>query len=108
MDTLEIPFVGTYELRKNLPLLLAQLQRKGEGVVVTQKGKPTAILLSVKRYLEMKMLVEELEEALKELADKNYMAELSSAEKEIRAGKERLPKKSLRNWEFNVQSYFRP
>lgn len=87
MDILEIPFVGAYELRKNLPLLLAQLQRKGDGVVVTQKGKPAAMLLSVKRYLEMKMLVEELEEAIKELADKDYMAELLAAEKEIRAGK---------------------
>lgn len=87
MDILEIPFVGAYELRKNLSLLLAQLQRKGDGVVVTQKGKPAAMLLSVKRYLEMKMLVEELEEAIKELADKDYMAELLAAEKEIRAGK---------------------
>lgn len=87
MDILEVPFVGTYELRKNLSLLLAQLQRKGDGVVVTQKGKPAAMLLSVKRYLEMKMLIEELEEAIKELADKDYMAELLAAEKEIRAGK---------------------
>ncbi|MDP3955155.1 MAG: type II toxin-antitoxin system Phd/YefM family antitoxin [bacterium] len=87
MDILGIPFVGTYELRKNLPLLLAQIQRKGDGVVVTQKGKPAAMLLSIKRYLEMKGLVEELEEAIKELADKDYMAELLVDEKEIRVGK---------------------
>lgn len=87
MDILETPFVGTHELRKNLPLLLAQLQRKGEGMVVTQNGKPAAMLLSVKRYLEMKMLLEELEEAVKELADKDYIATLLKAEAEVRAGK---------------------
>lgn len=87
MDILETPFVGTYELRKNLPLLLAQVQKREDGVVVTQKGKPAAMLLSVKRYLGMKMLVEELEEAVKELADKDYIAELLAAEKEMRAGK---------------------
>lgn len=93
MDILEIPFVGAYELRKNLPLLLKRLQKKGEGVVVTRKGKPAAMLLSVKRYLEMKMLNEELEEALKELADKDYLKELLAAEKEIRAGKGKEAKK---------------
>lgn len=87
MDILEIPYVGTYELRKDLPLLLAQLQRKGDGVVITQKGKPAAMLLSVKKYLEMKLLVEELEDAIRELADKDYITELLRAEKEIRAGK---------------------
>lgn len=84
---LEIPFVGAYELRKNLPLLLRQLQKEGDGVVVTQGGKPTGMLLSIKRYLEMKMLNEELEEALRELKNKKYLEELSVARKEILAGK---------------------
>ncbi len=87
MDFLEIPFVGAYELRKNLPLLLSRLQRGDEGVVVTRKGKPAAMLLSVKKYLGMKMINEELEEAIKELADKSYLQELAKARKEIRAGK---------------------
>jgi len=84
---LEIPFVGAYELRKNLPLLLRRLQKEGDGVVVTQRGKPAGMLLSIKRYLEMKMLNEELEDALRELADKNYLAELAEARKEILTGK---------------------
>jgi prevent-host-death family protein len=92
-DILEVPFVGTYELRKNLPLLLRRLQKMGEGVVVTQKGKPAGMLLSVKRYLEMKMLNEELEDALRELADKNYLAELAAARKEIITGKGKKARK---------------
>jgi len=87
MDILEIPFVGTYELRKNLPLLLRRLEKGQEGVVVTQKGKPAGMLLSIKRYLEMKMIIEELEEAIRELKDKKYLEELAAAREEIFAGK---------------------
>lgn len=93
MDVLGVPFVGAYELRKNLPLLLRRLQKGDEGVVVTRKGKPAAMLLSVKRYLAMKMLNEELEEAIKELADKDYLRELVKAQREIRAGKGKTAQK---------------
>jgi len=97
MDILEIPFVGTYELRKNLPLLLAQLQKKGEGLVVTQKGKPAAVFLSVKKYLKMKMVNEELEEAVRELTDKEYIRELLMGEEEIRQGKGKEAKKVFKD-----------
>ena len=93
MDILEIPFVGAYELRKNLPLLLGQIQKKEEGVVVTRKGKPAAILLSIKGYLKMKILNEELEDALKELTDQDYLRGLLTTQKEIRAGKGKEAKK---------------
>jgi prevent-host-death family protein len=86
-DLLQVPFVGAYELRKDLPLLLRRLQKERGELVVTQKGKPAGMLLSVKRYLELKMLAEELEDAIKELADKKYQEELAAAEKEIRTGK---------------------
>lgn len=87
MDLLQIPFVGTYELRKNLPLLLTQLQKKGDGLVVTQKGKPAGVFLSVKKYLEMKMVNEELEEAVRELANTDYIKELMLGAEEICKGK---------------------
>jgi len=93
MDILDASFVGAYELRKNLPLLLGRLQKTDEGVVVTRKGKPAAMLLSVKKYLAMKMLNEELEEAVRELADKDYLRELLKAQKEIRAGKGKTAQK---------------
>ncbi len=87
MDILEIPFVGAYQLRKDLPLLLHRLQKGDDGMMVTQRGKPAAMLLSLKKYQAMKMLIEELEEAVKELANKEYMGELAKAEREIRSGK---------------------
>lgn len=97
MDILQIPFVGTYELRKDLPVLLNQLQKQDGGMVVTQKGKPAAMLLSLKKYLEMKMVNEELEEALRELKDSRYLAGLAEARREIRSGKGKSAKKVFKD-----------
>ena len=72
-------FVGTYELRKKLPILLAGLKKKGE-IVVTKQGKPAAILMAIEEYLE-------LQEAMREFADPDYLNELLLAKKEIGAGK---------------------
>lgn len=93
MDILQIPFVGAYELRKKLPLLLSKMQRENDGLVVTQKGKPRAMLLPIKKYLEMKMLNEELEDALKELKDKDYLLQLKAGVEEIKSGKGKEAKK---------------
>lgn len=93
MNILEFPFVGVYELRKTLPLLLKRLQSDDGSIVVTKKGQPKAMLLSLKKYLEIKMVNEELEEAMKELADKDYLMELLKGQKEIRAGKGKGVKK---------------
>lgn len=80
-------FVGAYELRKDLPALLSQLQASDEEMVVTRKGKPEAMLVPVKKYLDLKMLVEELEEAVRELADERYIRGLVKGKEEIKAGK---------------------
>jgi len=93
MNILTVPFVGAYELRKDLPLLLNKIRKTGEGMVVTQKGKPAAMLLSVKKYLELKTLNEELEDALRELSDKDFLLELSAAENEIKTGKGKTARK---------------
>jgi prevent-host-death family protein len=97
MDILQIPFVGAYELRKNLPVLLRQLQKGQEGVVVTQKGKPAGMLISLKAYQEMKMLNEELEDALKELADKKFLVDLARAVEVIKAGGGKEAKKIFKD-----------
>jgi len=36
---LDIPFIGAYELRKDLPLLLKRLQKEAEGLVVTRSWR---------------------------------------------------------------------
>ena len=96
MDILQLPFVGTFELRKNLPSLLKQLDRGGKEVVLTQKGKPTAMLLSIKKYLKLKALNEELEEAIRELADTKNLKELVAASEEIKSGKGKKAKDVFR------------
>ena len=100
MDILEIPFVGSFELRKNLPTLLARLKKKDDGVVVTQKGKPAGVLLSVKKYLEMKAVNEELEDALRDIKDTNYILSLSEAVNEVKEGKGKPAKKLFEELEL--------
>jgi len=84
MDIINSTFIGSYELRKNLTDLLAKLRGKKEEIVVTQNGKPAAMLLSVAKYLEMKQLNEELEDAMRELANKEYLKTLTDAVGEVR------------------------
>lgn len=80
LDILHNPFIGVHELRKELPQLLKQLHEEGADVVVTQQGKPVAILLSVEKYLEMR-------EAIRDLSDPKYAQELIVAKREIDEGK---------------------
>ncbi|MBI2942297.1 MAG: type II toxin-antitoxin system Phd/YefM family antitoxin, partial [Chloroflexi bacterium] len=78
-EILRAQFVGMHELRKNLTKLLEALQKEGREVVITQQGKPTAVIIDLERYLEV-------QEALKEFADANCLAALLEAKREIRGG----------------------
>ncbi|MBI4330361.1 MAG: type II toxin-antitoxin system Phd/YefM family antitoxin [Chloroflexi bacterium] len=80
LDILKSPFVGVHELRKNLTRLLASVREDGTEVVITQQGKPVALLVDLEKYLEVK-------QALKEFSDPEYLAALLEARKEIREGK---------------------
>ena len=80
LDILKNPFVGVHDLRKNLTKLLSSVKEDGVDVVVTQQGKPVALLVDVERYLEMK-------QALKEFSDPEYLAALFASRREIREGK---------------------
>ncbi len=80
VDLLANPFVGVHELRKELTALLEQVQGEGVDLVVTQQGKPAAVMMSVERYLE-------LQQALRDLSDPEYVRALLKARREIREGK---------------------
>ena len=80
LDLLKNPFVGVHELRKNLTELLTSIREEDQDLVVTQNGKPVAVLMDVEKYLEM-------QEALRELSDPEYLAALLEAKAEIKAGK---------------------
>ena len=78
-ELLRSQFIGMHELRKSLGTLLDSLAEEGCEVIVTRQGKPAAVLLDIERYLE-------LQQALQEFADPNYLAALLEARREIRAG----------------------
>lgn len=80
LEILKHPFVGVHELRKNLTKLLCTVKEDGREVVITQQGKPVALLIEIEKYLEMV-------EALKEFSDPQYLAALLQARREIREGK---------------------
>lgn len=86
MDIIQSTFIGAFELRKNLSALLNKLQKRKEAIVVTQNGKPAAMLLSLEKYLEMKELNEELEEALQELNNKEYIKSIISEVASVKKG----------------------
>lgn len=80
-NLLKNPFIGVYELRKNLPKILSALKKEENiPVVITQQGKPQAVVMAVEYYLE-------LVEALRDLAEPGYIEELRKARKEILSGK---------------------
>jgi prevent-host-death family protein len=86
-DLLQAQFVGAYELREKLPQLLAALTKDQKELVITQNGKPAGVMQSVAGYLRMKMLIEELEEAVKESTDFEYWRELAKDKKTLLQGR---------------------
>jgi prevent-host-death family protein len=80
VEILKHPFVGVHELRKNLTKLLASIKEDEIEVVITQQGKPVALLMDVEKYME-------IEQALKEFSDPEYLVDLLEARREIREGK---------------------
>lgn len=80
-------FIGVHELRRNLTKLLNSLKTDEEPVVVTYQGKPAAVLTSVENYTQMLEMVDELQLAIKELADKEYIRELVKEETRVKSGK---------------------
>ena len=79
-EILRSRFVGMHELRKELTKLLEALKDEGQEVVITSQGKPTAVIIDVEKYLEV-------QQALREFSDPEYLAELLEARREIREGK---------------------
>ena len=77
---LENPFVGVHELRKELTALLEKVHTESVDLVVTQQGKPVAVMMSVEKYLE-------LHQALRDLSDQEYVQALREARREIKEGK---------------------
>ncbi len=80
LDLLRNPFIGVHELRKELTHLLETVHKEGADIVVTQQGKPVAVLLDIERYLEMR-------ETIRDLSDPSYIQDLITARRETDQGK---------------------
>ena len=87
INALSLPFIGSHEFRKDLTRLLDNVKKSDEPVVITSQGKPAAILTSVDNYNQLHEMIDELQIALRELADKDYIKELLLEKKKIRSGK---------------------
>ena len=87
INALSLPFVGSHELRKDLTRLLDNVKKTNEPVVITSQGKPTAILTSVENYNQLQEVIDELQLAIKELANEVYIKTLVQEKKRVRSGK---------------------
>ncbi len=77
-----ISTVSLKELRPRLPEVITQIDGKLDRYIVTRRGKPVVVMLSVDDY-------ESLMESLHILADPESMAGIRKGEKEIRQWKAR-------------------
>ena len=74
--------VSLKELRPGLPKVIQRIDRKLDRYVVTRRGKPVVVMLSVDDY-------DALMETLDILADPQAMAGLRAGERDVRQGKTR-------------------
>ncbi len=74
--------VSLKELRPELPKVISRIDGKLDRYVVTRRGKPVVVMMSVEDY-------ESLMETLDILADPKAMASLRRGEADIRKGRTR-------------------
>ena len=72
-------FLDMRDFQEQLPSLLAALEQEGDEIVITRRGKPAAVVIDAGRYAEV-------QQALREFSDPEYLAGLLQSRAEIRAG----------------------
>ena len=80
-DILQKKFIGVDDLRRELTRIINKLRKEGGEIVITQHGKPQAVLVNIQSYLEF----EELQEQ-KADSDPKLIREINAAVKDARAG----------------------
>ena len=80
-DILKKKFIGVDGLRRELTRIINKLRKEGGEIVITQHGKPQAVLVNLKSYLEF----EELQEQ-KADSDPKLVKSLNDAIADVRAG----------------------
>jgi antitoxin YefM len=75
-----VNMISLKELRPELPAVMDRIDSKMERYIITRRGKPVAVLLSVDDY-------EGLLETIEILSDKDALKRIKAAQREIRLGK---------------------
>lgn len=88
-------FIGTDELRKDLSQILDKLPEEGGEIIVTQHGKPQAILVDLETYLEQ-------QETLEDLQKPGFIESIHKAADEVRNGKGITHKQLLKNLKLKM------
>ena len=73
-------YVGSDDLRKKLTEILDKLPEQGGEIIVTQHGKPQAVLLDLQSYLD-------LCETIEDLQTPGFIDSLHNAAEDVRQGK---------------------
>ena len=73
------------QARKDLPKIVDEVSGGHEHVVITKRGRPEAIVMSIDEF-------ESWQETLEIMADRKAMAAIARAERDIKAGR-------VRSWE---------
>lgn len=76
---LQKKYIGTDELRRDLTEILDKLPSEGGEIVITQHGKPQAIMLDMESYLE-------LQETLEDLSTPGFIDSIHQTAQEMREG----------------------
>ncbi len=71
--------VSLKKLRPKLPKIMEEIDSKMDRFIVTKRGKPIALIMSIDDY-------ESLLETLDVLSDKKLMKRIKQAEKDIKTG----------------------
>lgn len=79
-DILQKKFIGVDDLRRQLTEILEKLPGAGGEIVITQHGKPQAVLFDLESYLELR-------ETLEDLSTPGFIESIHKGAKEIDEGK---------------------
>ncbi len=80
-DILQKKFIGVDDLRRELTTILKKLKKEKGEVVITQHGKPQAVLVDLKSYLEFEELQEQIADS-----DPKFVKEINAAIADVRKG----------------------
>ena len=88
-------YVGSDDLRKRLTDILNKLPEEGGEIIVTQHGKPQAVLVGLESYLD-------LYETIEELLRPGFIESIHQEAKKVREGKGITHQQLLKNLKLKV------